>query len=148
MRRLLCIVLMSCMLCTVCGCTDDPDYEDRNGWTVQFVTEIGSPTESEIIEFTDLNKALGIKFTFRFEGETVILPSPTGILRYKGEENDYYFIRCAEEKLYDESSGKYEEIIGLRDRGQYVLRYVVVRNVENPGFEDEKYTLFIYAEVI
>ena len=148
MKRLLCIVLMSCMLCTVCGCTDDPDYEDRNGWTVQFVTEIGSPTESEIIEFTDLNKALGIKFTFRFEGETVILPSPTGILRYKGEENDYYFIRCAEFLVYRDFKEKYEPIIGLRDRGQYLLRYVVVRNVENPGFEDEKYTLFIYAEVI
>lgn len=137
------------MLCAVCGCTDDPDYEDRSGWTVQFVTEIGSPTESEIIEFTDFNKALGIKFTFRFEGETVILPSPTGILRYKGEENDYYFIRCAEEKLYDESSGRYEEIIGLRDRGQYLLRYVIVRNVENPGGgDDEKYSFYIYAEVI
>ncbi len=77
MKRLLCIVLMSCMLCAVCGCTDDPDYEDRSGWTVQFVTEIGSPTERD-----DETKEAGSRFRCAAGGDDGCLSVADGEHRH------------------------------------------------------------------
>lgn len=143
------VLVICCLLITAVACTDEPDYENRANWSVQFVTDVGSPETSEIIELSDPWKALTVKFTYQFGGPDTILPLPAGIPLFKGEKNDYYKIECSNIWLDEDSDGRHEyNVIGLRDRGQYLLCYMVIRNVAKPGVTDEKYTLHIYAEVV